>query len=99
MNSLFLALFNNRKRRIHIRRFKFFFGAPMKISLWALSFFLLLNANPASAQEQAVSCGIASGFPPYQFVLAGEPTGFDVDVARAVCARLGLQISFAQAEW
>lgn len=71
----------------------------MKAFLWALSFFLLLNANPASAQEQAVSCGIASGFPPYQFVLAGEPTGFDVDVARAVCARLELNVSFTQAEW
>ena len=71
----------------------------MKGFFWALSFLLLLNADPARAQESFVSCGIASGFPPYQFVLAGEPAGFDVDVARAVCVRLGLQISFAQAEW
>ena len=71
----------------------------MKVFFWALSFLLLLNADPARAQESTVSCGIASGFPPYQFVLSDEPAGFDVDVARAVCARLGLQISFAQAEW
>jgi len=71
----------------------------MKGLFWALGFLLLLNANPASAQDQSVSCGIASGFPPYQFVLAGEPAGFDVDVTRAVCARLGLSVSFVQAEW
>ncbi len=61
---------------------------------------LLLALSPgfATAGEE-LRCGVASGFPPYQFSLDGEPAGFDVDVARAVCARLGLTPRFEQGDW
>jgi ABC-type amino acid transport substrate-binding protein len=67
------------------------------LTVFALLFFLM--PGPAKTQEQSLSCGIAAGFPPYQFTLDGEPVGFDVDVARAVCARLGKKATFEQRNW
>ena len=60
---------------------------------------LLFHPPGASAQDSPLTVGAASGFPPYQFVLQGEPAGFDTDVARAVAKRLGRQASFVQGEW
>lgn len=67
--------------------------------LWIFALLALLSAAPAMAEEHILSCGIASGFPPYQFEQGGEPAGFDVDVAKAVCARLGLEARFYQGDW
>lgn len=67
-----------------------------------LVFFLLLavlHPGSPSAQEQSLSCGVATGFPPYQFTLDDEPAGFDVDVAKAVCARLEHEAVFVQRNW
>lgn len=67
-----------------------------------LIFLLLLAVLPSvqlSAQERTLYCGVATGFPPYQFTLDGEPAGFDVDVARAICARLGKEAVFEQRKW
>lgn len=67
-----------------------------------LIFFLLLTVfhpGSPSAQEQSLSCGVATGFPPYQFTLDDEPAGFDVDVAKAVCARLEHEAVFVQRNW
>lgn len=65
-----------------------------------LAFFLLLaSLAPAPLAAQRLVCGVATGFPPYQFVLDGRPAGFDVDVARAVCARLGRKAEFEQRKW
>jgi len=60
---------------------------------------ICLSTGPGLAQQQLMTCGIATGFPPYQFVADGEPTGFDVDVAKAVCARLGALARFEQGDW
>ncbi len=61
---------------------------------------LLLALSPGAATAGGeLRCGVASGFPPYQFSVNGEPAGFDVDVARAVCARLGLTPRFEQGDW
>jgi ABC-type amino acid transport substrate-binding protein len=60
---------------------------------------ILLIPGPAQAQEQSLSCGVATGFPPYQFTLDDKPVGFDVDVVRAVCARLGKEATFEQRNW
>ena len=67
------------------------------LTVFALLFFLM--PCPVRAQEHSLSCGVATGFPPYQFTLDGEPAGLDVDVARAVCARLGKEASFEQRNW
>ncbi|MBM9532061.1 transporter substrate-binding domain-containing protein, partial [Desulfoprunum benzoelyticum] len=48
---------------------------------------LLLSAGPALPRDHALICGVAAGFPPYQFTRDGQAAGFDVEVAAAVCAR------------
>jgi ABC-type amino acid transport substrate-binding protein len=67
------------------------------LTFFALLIFLM--PGPVQAQEQSLSCGVATGFPPYQFTMDGKPAGFDVDVARAVCARLGKEATFEQRNW
>lgn len=44
-------------------------------------------------------CGIATGYPPYQFQENGMVTGFDADVARLVFSRLNLKFRFMQEKW
>ncbi|HTH14932.1 MAG TPA: transporter substrate-binding domain-containing protein [Spirochaetia bacterium] len=45
-------------------------------------------------------CGVALGFPPYQFSTpTGEPTGIDADVARLVFRELGQGFVFRQTAW
>ena len=44
-------------------------------------------------------CGVATGFPPYQFSIDGETTGFDADVARLIFQRLGKAFQFRQQSW
>lgn len=69
------------------------------IRLLLFAALLLILAVPAAAQENVLSIGVAEGFPPYQFTTGGQPTGFDVDVAKAVAARLGMEARFVQGDW
>ena len=69
------------------------------IRIVLLCLIILLNAGPAMSQAQDMICGIATGFPPYQFSLDGQAAGFDVEVATAVCARLGVRARFEQTSW
>jgi ABC-type amino acid transport substrate-binding protein len=67
--------------------------------LLPLCLIILVSAGSAMPQEQNMICGVATGFPPYQFTLDGKAAGFDVDVAAAVCARLGVRARFEQGNW
>ena len=60
---------------------------------------LLLSAGSALSRDHALVCGVAAGFPPYQFARDGQATGFDVEVAAAVCARIATQLRFEQGNW
>jgi lysine-arginine-ornithine-binding protein len=54
----------------------------------ALGFALWL-ASPASAQE-TLTIGTEAAYPPFAFVLpSGELSGFDIDIAKALCAEMG----------
>ncbi|XXJ20277.1 transporter substrate-binding domain-containing protein [Desulfovibrio caledoniensis] len=53
-----------------------------------------------SAQEPLLTCGMAKGYPPYQYLdEAGEPAGLDVEVARLIFARLGARSRFVPGAW
>jgi len=67
-------------------------------TLHLLLLIFFLSTGLGLAQEH-MTCGVATGFPPYQFAIDGEPAGFDVDVAKAVCARLDASARFEQGEW
>lgn len=58
---------------------------------------LILSSGQLSAQE--LVCGIAAGYPPYQFTEKGEVSGFDADVARLVFKRLDKKFIFVQKNW
>ncbi len=61
---------------------------------------LLLLFSSAAMSQQPYICGIAEGYPPYQFQdSSGKVTGFDADVTRLVFEELDLELTFFQAPW
>ncbi|QDF74778.1 MULTISPECIES: transporter substrate-binding domain-containing protein [Shewanella] len=63
------------------------------------SLLLCLSLTALAQQTPPTRCGVATGFPPYQFSLNGETTGFDADVARLIFKRLSLPFQFRQQAW
>ncbi len=70
-----------------------FFRVPTMILL------LLMAAVGFPVVARELSCGIALGFPPYQYRDDSQAVGFDADVARLVLARLDHQCQFVQEPW
>ncbi|WP_426416221.1 transporter substrate-binding domain-containing protein [Aestuariirhabdus sp. LZHN29] len=67
-------------------------------SLLATTFLLLLLCPSAPAAE-VVRCGIATGFPPYQYEARGRPAGLDLKVIEAVGRKMGRTIEIVQHPW
>lgn len=72
--------------------------------LTALCAFLMLlipaapNADPPV--PETFRCGIAVGFPPYQYTSPeGRPAGIDFEVTRLVFREAGMEVKFVQKEW
>lgn len=69
----------------------------MKILLTLMILIFIFNGETATPP---VRCGIAIGFPPYQYVdRAGQAAGIDVEVAKLVFKTAGLKIEFVPGEW
>jgi len=62
-----------------------------------LIIFIILFENVAYSKEPI--CGIAIGFPPYQFQSDGKVAGFDADVIRLIFDGLNEKFIFEQDEW
>ncbi|WP_155323304.1 transporter substrate-binding domain-containing protein [Desulfosarcina ovata] len=62
-----------------------------------LSLLIFLFANTAYSKDPV--CGIATGFPPYQFHSNGTVTGFDAEVVRLIFDRLNEPFVFEQDDW
>jgi ABC-type amino acid transport substrate-binding protein len=61
---------------------------------------LLMPAALQAQTPETLVCGVAQGFPPYQFQTSdGIPLGIDVEVARLVFSRLGVPYRIDQANW
>ncbi len=59
----------------------------------------VLAATPALAAEK-LRIATTGGYPPFNYAdEAGEMTGFDVDIARALCAELGAECEVVVEEW
>lgn len=53
-----------------------------------------------TASEGDLVCGVADGYPPYQFKNGnGKPVGIDVEVIKEVGKRLGRNVIFRQTAW
>jgi ABC-type amino acid transport substrate-binding protein len=62
--------------------------------------FLLFLIPCFSLAEPIVRCGVATGFPPYQYVNdKGEITGIDVEIAKLVFKTAGIKVVFIAGEW
>lgn len=58
-----------------------------------------LGCAMSTAQAADLTCGIALGFPPYQYSEHGQVKGFDADVIDLVMKQLGRQCQLVQAPW
>lgn len=69
--------------------------------LSALSAFATANAAaPATLTKGTLKIGMEGTYPPFTYKdAAGNLTGFDVDIAKAVAAKLGLKPEFVLTEW
>ena len=68
-------------------------------SLTAALILTLFAATPALAAEQ-LRIATTGGYPPFNYAdEAGEMMGFDVDIARALCAELGAECEIVLEEW
>ncbi len=54
----------------------------------------------ADTSKKTILCGVAKGFPPYQYQAENlAPTGLDVEIIRNVATRMGKTIVFQQLPW
>lgn len=67
---------------------------------FALSAFGISQASPHTLQQGVLTVGMEGTYAPFTFKdEAGQLTGFDVDIAKAVAAKLGLKPQFVLTEW
>ncbi len=67
------------------------------VCLSVIIFSILVTTKSVSAND--LVCGIATGFPPYQFQEQGRVTGFDADVLRLVVSRTKMNLNFLPEKW
>ena len=68
------------------------------VKLSSLLLLILLVAGPAAAGTLRV--GTVGDYPPFNYIDdAGELTGFDVDIARALCDEMEVECHFIQEKW
>ena len=70
----------------------------MRFFACALAAILLFSAGPAAAGTLRI--GTVGDYPPFNYIdEAGELTGFDVDIARALCAEMEVRCLFQLHPW
>ena len=70
----------------------------MGLALAAVAAFSLAT-SPASAADK-IRIGTEGAYPPFNFVdNNGELQGFDIDVAKALCERMGAECTFVKQDW
>jgi len=63
-------------------------------------FWLVFPPAVALAENPPLRCGMALGYPPYQFLDArGKPAGLDIEVAGLVFARMGVECRMVAGDW
>jgi len=73
-----------------------------KLSYFSFIAMVIFKSAFASTaiQKKEITCGVALGYPPYQFINAkNKPAGIDVEIAKLVFENAGFKIKFLQREW
>ncbi|GHU05656.1 amino acid ABC transporter substrate-binding protein [Alphaproteobacteria bacterium] len=72
-----------------------FFGPKVVVAL-----FFLAAASSAHADDTVIRFGVDGSFPPFNDVRSdGELFGYDIDLAKALCAQMQVECSFAKVDW
>ncbi|WP_319466615.1 transporter substrate-binding domain-containing protein [uncultured Pseudodesulfovibrio sp.] len=70
------------------------------VVLFAVMSIVSVSEVRSEEMKDVYSCGIAQGYPPYQFQNdAGEPVGLDVDVLKLVFEKMNKKVIFRQDKW
>nr|WP_320192584.1 transporter substrate-binding domain-containing protein [uncultured Desulfobacter sp.] len=68
-------------------------------TVWALTA-LVLSAGAAMAADRPVKVAIEGNFPPFNYVdTKGTPLGFEVDLVKEICRRIGRSCEFTVVDW
>lgn len=59
-----------------------------------LSMLLLLGCEDTKQQQATLRFAIAAEYPPFEYIDKGEIKGFDIDVARLIGKKLGVEVVF-----
>ncbi|QGY41138.1 transporter substrate-binding domain-containing protein [Pseudodesulfovibrio cashew] len=79
--------------------FKNSFSHMVWLAIAALTTIFLV-AGVATGEDEVLRCGLATGYPPYQFKdEKGNPAGIDVEVAKLLAKQMGVRIQFVQDSW
>lgn len=70
----------------------------MKLSSAVLALSVLL-ASGAAAEADKLRIATEGAYPPFNFVKDGQVGGFDVDLAKAICADLGDECTYVAVPW
>ena len=69
----------------------------MKRVLLALAALVLVSGN---ALAEKVRIGTEGAYPPFNMIdKNGKPAGFDVDIANALCEKMGAECTFVTQDW
>ncbi|RDJ02727.1 transporter substrate-binding domain-containing protein [Rhizobium grahamii] len=67
-----------------------------------LAFALLISyavLMPAISRAESLRIATEGAYPPFNFVKNGELEGFDVDIAKALCAKMSVECTFQAVKW
>ena len=66
----------------------------------ALALLFLASAFGGETERSTLRIGIAPDYPPFSHIVDdGKFSGFDVDIAMALCARLDVECAFIRHDW
>lgn len=73
----------------------------MKKLIFALTAVAALNAGSVSAKQwENVRIGVEGAYPPYSWVTPeGKLTGFDIDIANALCEEMQVKCTLVAQDW
>ncbi|OOG62292.1 hypothetical protein B0E45_31160 [Sinorhizobium sp. A49] len=72
----------------------------MRYKLATIFALATLFATTVSAEEKTIRVGVEGNYPPFSVVAPdGKLSGFDIDIANAICAQMKTKCEMVQQEW
>jgi len=70
------------------------------VSRFSIGVLALAAATGIASAQETVRIGTEGAYAPFNFIdSAGELQGFDVDIARAVCEKMGVECTYVAQDW